>query len=282
MGATGAIVAKSAMGVWRWPLVNLFALVVTVVINALANILRFNGQTTGDVINRDPTLFLPANWVFGIWGLIYAALALFVIYGLLPGGRRNERLQRIGSLFLISCAANCAWLFSWHWERLTLALVTIVALLLALLLIYLRLHRGGAARTVGERLCLRWPFSVYLAWVSVATIANATIVLDLGGWQGGGLAPAAWTAILLATEGVIDAMQAQMRAPSRHLGGGLGLPLFAPPDQRRDRVGRLSGRYGCARLFARRRMRATSAPPPNTTTVAAHMTHRYCGACSPR
>ena len=193
------------MGVWRWPLVNLLALVVTVAINALANILRFNGQTTGDVINRDPTLFLPANWVFGIWGLIYAALALFVIYGLLPGGRRNERLRRIGPLFLISCAANCAWLFSWHWERLTLALVTIVALLLALLLIYLRLHRGGAARTVGERLCLRWPFSVYLAWVSVATIANATIVLDRGGWQGGGLAPAAWTAILLVIGGVLAA-----------------------------------------------------------------------------
>lgn len=193
------------MGAWRWPLVNLLGLVVTVAINALANILRFNGQTTGDVINRDPILFLPANWVFGIWGLIYAALALFVLYGLLPGGRRNERLQRLGPLFLVSCAANWSWLFFWHWELLSLALATIVVLLLTLFLIYRRLHRGSTAPTVGERLCLRWPFSVYLAWVSVATIANATIALARAGWPGGGLAPAAWTAILLVGGGLLAA-----------------------------------------------------------------------------
>ena len=191
------------MGTWRWPLLNLLGLVATVAINALANILRFNGQTTGDVINRDPTLFLPANWVFGIWGLIYAALVLFVSYGFLPGGRHNERLQRLGPLFLISCVANCAWLFFWHWELLILALATIVALLLSLFLIYLRLHRGGLARTVGERLCLRWPFSIYLAWISMATIANAVIALDRAGWQGGGLSPAAWTALLLVIGGLL-------------------------------------------------------------------------------
>jgi hypothetical protein len=55
------VVAEGTTGAWRWPLVNLPGLVVTVAINALANIVRFNGQTTGDVINRAPTLFLPVN-----------------------------------------------------------------------------------------------------------------------------------------------------------------------------------------------------------------------------
>jgi benzodiazapine receptor len=55
---------------WRWPLINLVALIVTIGVNGLANALPLNGITTGDVINRDPVLFLPANWVFSIWGLI--------------------------------------------------------------------------------------------------------------------------------------------------------------------------------------------------------------------
>ncbi len=190
---------------WRWPLLNLLALVVTVGVNGLANALPLNGITTGDVINRDPTLFLPANWVFAIWGLIYLALALFVVYGLLPTGRRNARLQRISPFFALSCAANAIWLFLWHYDRLPLSMVAMLALLGALIAIYVLLRRGGNVPTRFERIALWWPFSLYLGWVSVATIANATVVLDRAGWGGWGLAPATWAAIMIVVGGVLGA-----------------------------------------------------------------------------
>jgi translocator protein len=204
-------------GGWRWPLANLVALAGTVVVNGLANALPLNGQTTGDVINRDPVLFLPANWVFSIWGLIYLSLAVFVVYGLLPAGRRNPRLARISPLFVLSCLANGVWLFLWHWERLPLSMVAMLVLLGSLIGIYGRLRAGGSTPSRGERLALWWPFSLYLGWVSVATIANATVTLDRAGWDGWGIAPAVWAAIMIVVGGALAVA----------LGLGLADPVYA-------------------------------------------------------
>jgi hypothetical protein len=190
---------------WRWPILNLLALVATVIVNGLANALPLNGITTGDVINRDPTLFLPANWVFSIWGLIYLGLALFVVYGLLPAGRRNPRLQRISPYFVASCVANAIWLFLWHYNLLPVSMVAMVVLLGSLIAIYTLLRRGRAQPGRFERVALWWPFSIYLGWVSVATIANATVVLDRAGWGGWGLDPALWAAIMVVIGGALGA-----------------------------------------------------------------------------
>lgn len=188
---------------WRWPLLNLIGFLATVTVNGLANALPLNGRQTGDVINRDPTLFLPANWTFSIWGLIYLGLAVFVIYGLLPAGRANARLQRISPFFALTCVANCVWLFLWHWEQLPLSMAAMGVLLLGLIGIYAALRRGSPAPSRGERICLWWPFSVYLGWVSVATIANATVVLARAGWDGWGIDPAFWAAFMIAVGGAL-------------------------------------------------------------------------------
>ena len=41
------------------------------------------------------------------------------------------------------------------------------------------------------------PFSVYLGWISVATIANVTTLLVHWGWTGGPLREATWAAFLV-------------------------------------------------------------------------------------
>ena len=190
---------------WRWPLINLVALIVTIGVNGLANALPLNGITTGDVINRDPVLFLPANWVFSIWGLIYLSLIVFVIYGLLPAGRGNARLQRISPFFVLSCVANASWLFLWHYDRLPVSMIAMAVLLLSLIVVYCLLRRRGATPSRAERVFMWWPFSIYLGWVSVATIANASVVLDRAGWGGWGIGPTMWAAIMVIVGGVLGA-----------------------------------------------------------------------------
>jgi len=47
------------------------------------------------------------------------------------------------------------------------------------------------------------PFSVYFGWISVATIANATVLFVDLGWNGFGIPEAIWTAAVMAVGALI-------------------------------------------------------------------------------
>lgn len=169
-----------------------------IVVNGLANALPLNGQTTGAISDRFQVYFVPAGYVFAIWGLIYLALIGYSIYQALPSQRDNPRLQRIGWLYVVSCAANTAWLFLWHYEFLEWTIVVMGVLLLCLIAIYLILGIGRRRTSATEMWLTHVPFSIYLGWITVATLANATLLLDYLHWGGWGLAAEGWAVIMLA------------------------------------------------------------------------------------
>jgi len=173
------------------------AVLVTIIVNALANILPLNGISTGEISDKFRVYFVPAGYVFSIWGLIYLGLVAFAIYQALPAQRENPRLRAIGWPFLVSCAANIAWLFLWHYQQFLWTILAMVILLASLLVIYLLMMRGGDAVPPAERWLVRLPFSIYLGWISVATIANASDVLYYIKWNGWGIAPAVWAVIMM-------------------------------------------------------------------------------------
>jgi hypothetical protein len=72
-----------------------------------------------------------------------------------------------------------------------------ITLLLSLIAIYLRLRPTNAPVSVAENWLVRVPFSVYLGWISVATIANVTQVLFYLNWNGWGISDVAWAIIML-------------------------------------------------------------------------------------
>ncbi len=109
--------------------VNLLAFGATFALNGLANALPLNGQSTGEISDRFQVYFVPAGYVFSIWGLIYLGLGAFAVYQALPAQREAPRLRRIGYLFALSCLANIAWLFLWHYEQFPLTLVAMLSLL---------------------------------------------------------------------------------------------------------------------------------------------------------
>ena len=192
--------------------VNVLALVAVIVGNWLGIALPINGQTTGEISDRFDVFFVPAGYVFSIWGLIYLGLIAFAVYQALPAQRENPRLRRVGYLFALSCVANITWLFLWHYEVFVLTLVVMLALLLLLIAIYLRLDIGRAQVSGVERWLVDVPFSVYLGWITVATIANVTVVLDYVGWNGWGISPQAWTVIMLFAGLVIATAMSLTRA----------------------------------------------------------------------
>ncbi len=168
---------------------NITALGMVLTVNALANLLPINGVSTGEVSDSFPSLFTPAGYVFSIWGLIYLLLGAFVVYQALPAQRDNPRLERLGYLFAWSCVFNTAWLFSWHYGAFWLSQALMVGLLATLVLAYERLGVGRERFSRIEGWTVDLPFSIYLGWITVATVANTSIfLLDLG-VDGGGFAP---------------------------------------------------------------------------------------------
>jgi translocator protein len=177
--------------------INLLAVLITLIVNGLANALPLNGQTTGAISDRFPVLFTPAGYVFSIWGLIYIGLLAFGIYQVLPSQAANPRLERIGWWFALSCFFNSVWIFLWHFNFFPLTLAAMLGLLLCLLIIYSRLQIGISPVSRRELWLVNLPFSLYLGWISVAFIANFAVVLNYAGWNATNLSAVILTFIIL-------------------------------------------------------------------------------------
>ncbi|GAP13507.1 TspO and MBR related protein [Longilinea arvoryzae] len=186
-------------------------LLATVIVNALANIIPFNGLNTGQISNDYPTLFTPAGYVFAIWGLIYLLLLVYVVYQALAPQKDNPRLRAAGGWFVLSCIANMAWLFCWHYLQFPLSMLAMLVLLGSLIMAYVRLEIGRSPAPLSEQLLARAPFSIYLGWISVATIANAAILLTSLKWDGLGLAPQIWTLIVLGVAVILGGLASFLR-----------------------------------------------------------------------
>lgn len=192
-------------------LITIAVTAAVIVVNAIANALPLNGQTTGAVSDRFEVYFTPAGYVFSIWGLIYVALIAFTIYQALPAQRDDRHIAAITPFYWLASLANIAWIFLWHYEQFPLTLVVMLVLLGSLIAIYLRLDIGHATVSPATRWLVHLPFSIYLGWITVATIANATALLWLVDWGRFGISPEAWTAIILGVAIVIAAAVALTR-----------------------------------------------------------------------
>lgn len=182
----------------RWAVLNAGGLLFALTANGLANSLPINGVTTGEVSDAYPNLFTPAAVTFSIWGLIYALLAFFVFwqFGVLKR-REGKVLEKIGFWFVLSCLANGAWIVAWHYGEIGWSLGLMLVLLASLSVIVSRVRRIREVTKGAGRVAVRWAFSIYLGWISVATIANVTVLLVSLKWDGFGLPQEFWTVLVL-------------------------------------------------------------------------------------
>ncbi len=195
-------------------ILNLTAILAAFGINVLANVAPFNGLTIGEISNTFFTevLITPANYAFAIWGVIYLGLIAFGVYQVLPAQRQNLSLRRMGYLLVLASLAQIVWVFFFQYRLFTLSLVAMVAILLPLIEIYLRLGIGYERVSKREKWFVHIPLSIYLAWISVATIVNVALTLYNLGWSGWGISAEVWTAIALIAGAAIAAIVSLQRA----------------------------------------------------------------------
>lgn len=174
--------------------------VAMVTVNFLANSLPINNQTTGEISNAYPNLFTPAGLTFSIWGLIYLLLAGFIIYQFTAFARKGEQkkevlLQKINLLFAATSITNMAWIFTWHYDFISMSVILMLVLLIILIRIADILRSVKMSKW--EKVWISLPFSVYFGWITVATIANITVFLVSVDWGAFGIPDFVWTSMIL-------------------------------------------------------------------------------------
>jgi benzodiazapine receptor len=192
----GMPVAKVDSALLKW--INIVAFALTVAVNGLAGSTTvLGGKLTAEISDANPTLITPAGYVFSIWGIIYVLLGIFVVFQALPSQRGRDYQERIGWLFVSSCLLNIAWLFLWQFEYLIISVAIMFLLLVTLIAVYLRLNIGRSTASLREKLAVHLPFSVYLGWITIASIANVAVTLVSTGWDGFGITQETWATLII-------------------------------------------------------------------------------------
>lgn len=190
-------------------ILNFLGFAGTIAVNALANALPINNKTTGELSDSYPNLFVPAGLTFSVWAVIYLLLTIFIICQIVfifkNKRELNSFIEKIGFLFFISCAANMGWIFAWHYQILPLSLVIMFVLLLTLIAIYIQMNIGKDNKQRTDSKLVSITFSVYLGWITIATIANVTAYLVNAGWGRLGLSEEFWTVAMLTIGTLITA-----------------------------------------------------------------------------
>lgn len=186
-------------------------------VNILASTLPLNGQNTGEISDRFQVYFVPAGYVFAIWGVIYLGWIAFTIFQFSPSQKESPRLRRLGYLFSVSNLANAAWLFSWHYNAFGLSVIIMLSLLGLLIASYLRLDVNRVSVPRVERWSVDIPFSIYLGWITVATVANITDWLYLVEWNGFGIPAQTWAAIMIVVASLVGVIMAFARRDAAYL-----------------------------------------------------------------
>ena len=198
---------------------TLVAVLGSIAINTISNVFPLNGVSVGELSN---TLFaavqiIPANYAFAIWGLVYLGLIALGIYQLQPSQRENPRLRRSGYLLAIACIAQCVWIYMFLARLFPLSNLAMLGILIPLMVMYQRLGIGQERVSRQERWFIHLPISIYLGWISVATIVNVATGLYSIKWDGWGIAPSVWTVVMMTIASVIAAVMSIQRRDTAYV-----------------------------------------------------------------
>ncbi|MCE2789395.1 MAG: hypothetical protein LW630_05725 [Saprospiraceae bacterium] len=162
--------------------------------------LPINNKTTGELSDQYDNYFVPSGFTFSIWGLIYLLIITFSIFTVVQAFSNNPKtislIHRLSGWFIVANLANGLWLVFWHYEWVVISLLVMLVILFNLLDMYYTLVQKKP-NSLMVNLCLTLPVSIYLAWISVATIANVTASLVSVQWDGGFWQPSTWAIVMI-------------------------------------------------------------------------------------
>ena len=180
---------------------SILTLVVVIGATIAANILAFTtNMDTGDIANQtfDSTnYFFPATYVFTtIWPVIYAGIVGWAIYQALPAHRDNPRFRAAAPWLMVNMVLNAVWVWIFGMQAFVSTLPIIAVMVYTAVVVYRKLEIGQTPVGRWERI-FQIALTIYLAWLTVATVANIASALISVGWNGFGLSREVWGLVML-------------------------------------------------------------------------------------
>ncbi len=179
---------------------NIISVIFALTLNFLAVLLPINNKTTQELSEFYPNFFVPAGFTFSIWGIIYILMIAFMCYQGFQYYKNNKAtnsiITNIGPWFFISGLANGFWILAWHYEYVLLSVVIMLIILYSLYKMY-SIVQNTRPHGLWDNVFILTLSSVYLGWISVATIANVTALLVSIGWNGWSVSEPMWASIMI-------------------------------------------------------------------------------------
>src|ERR687894_1107296 len=163
---------------------------------------------TSEAVGRIPaengTLFVPADYAFSIWGLIFLLCLAYAAYGVLPANRESPLLRHVGWFSAGAFLLNGLWEILFPARQFLLAQAVIVAIFVCAAVAYLRIARSERGDfSAAKRWLVALPLGLLFGWITAATLVSfATTFVALGLLQGG-IGEALLGAALLLTGGLV-------------------------------------------------------------------------------
>lgn len=186
-------------------IVNLIVFILMIYVNYLSGTGKINDVSAGGVSSQYPTLFTPAGFTFSIWGLIYLFNFLFSVrlFWMAITGSNEKDVEKLLKFFIISCMLNISWIYAWHYDMMTISVLLMLGLLITLILLYQSVSKKSYA-SIGSYLSVYTPISLYLGWITIATVANISVWLNSLMWDGEPFSPYFWASLMVVVAAFIN------------------------------------------------------------------------------
>ncbi len=204
---------------WRLAIATWIAIVGTFAVNTLSNFFPPGGLNVGEISNTvlGGVLITPASYAFAIWGLIYLALITYGFYQSKPAQRRSPTIRQANRWLIVACLVQMGWIFLFTLQLFWLSVLAMLGILIPLILAYQQVWQRPKADRAYRRYA-RTPFSLYLAWISVATIINVASALYASGWTGWLFGPVGWTIAMILVSAIVGMGIAWLRRDMAFVG----------------------------------------------------------------
>lgn len=176
----------------KWAAGYLAAFLVMIVMN------YFIGTNVGSVADNNQPIIQPAGFAFSIWGLIYALVFIWIIKQFFQKTWEDSPTYKLKYWPIVNFLLNSAWILVFTQQMILASVIVIFSLLITLFIMHI-LITGGHYNWFD-----RLPYSIYFAWVTVASIVNVFQLTNDNNIDSLiGLDELTWTIIMLAAAGAI-------------------------------------------------------------------------------